>query len=321
LKNYNCKNTLTFVAAAVFFAVCMCVCFVGAYAADDGGKTADDTLKVVVENAEITAKDGVSGDCEAVFSDDTVSLNIDGFAYPNAYVQIGVSVYNEGTLTAILDEHQEFDCDIDGVSVSFPEFENGEKIESGERCDFTLVVKWDGNSQDDYTVSESGDFSLKLTYSADVADTVPDDSSSEVDESSVADEDNSSVEDSSLPDEDDSSVDDSSIPDEDDSSVADSSLPDEDDSSVADSSLPDEDDSSVADSPLTDSKITETTDSGNSPQTSAITTAQTPSDGNANTGVFTEKNALLALSVMFALCTAMSVTLLINAKKNGDETD
>jgi hypothetical protein len=320
---------------------------VGAYAADDGGKTADDTLKVVVENAEITAKEGVSGDCEAVFSDDTVSLNIDGFAYPNAYVQIGVSVYNEGTLTAILDEHQEFDCDIDGVSVSFPEFENGEKIESGERCDFTLVVKWDGNSQDDYTVSESGDFSLKLTYSADVADNVPDDSSSEVDESSVANEDNSSVEDSSIPDEDNSSVEDSSlpdednssvedssppdednssvedssIPDEDDSSVADSSLPDEDDSSVEDSSLPDEDNSSVEDSSLPDSKITETTDSGNSPQTSAITTAQTPSDGNANTGVFTEKNVLLALSVMFALCTAMSVTLLINAKKNGDETD
>jgi hypothetical protein len=252
----------------------MCVCFIGAYAAEDDVQTEAESPKILVKNAEITAEEGVSGDCEAVFSDDTVSLNLDGFAYPEAYAQAKVTVYNGGTLAAVLDENQQVDCDIDGISVSFPQLENGEKIEPGEECEFTLVVKWDGglqgleNSQDNCSVFESGDFSMKLTYSADIPD----------------------------------------------SSVPDSSLTDDSSSSVADSSAPDENSSSVADSSSnTESTVTDKTDSGDS--------AQSTADGNANTGVFSEKNMLLALSAAFAMCAAMCAVQLYNAKKNGDETD
>jgi hypothetical protein len=196
------KETRSFVAAIVFFAVCMCVCFIGAYAAEDDVQTEAESLKILVKNAEITAEEGVSGDCEAVFSDDTVSLNLDGFAYPGAYAQAKVTVYNGGTLAAVLDENQQVDCDIDGISVSFPQLENGEKIEPGEECEFTLVVKWDGDleaSQDNCSVSKSGDFSMKLTYSADIPD-------SSVPDSSLTDDSSSSVAESSLPDENSSSV-------------------------------------------------------------------------------------------------------------------
>jgi hypothetical protein len=280
LKKFSCKNALketgSFVAAITFFAVCMCVCFIGAYAAEDSGRTANDSLKIVVKNAEITAKNGISGDCKAEFSDDTVGLSIDGFAYPGAYAQINVTVYNDGTLTAVLDEQQQVDCDIDGVSVSFPQIDNGEKIEPGEQCELTLVVKWDGNSQNDCSVSESGDFSMKLIYSAEA---VPDESSSD---------------------------------------IADSSVPDESSSEIDESSVTDES-SDVDNSSSQTESTAQITDSGSSSQTSS--SAQITADVNANTGVFSGKNMLLALSAAFAMCAAMCAVQLYNAKKNGDETD
>lgn len=279
------KEPQTCVIAMIFFAVCMGICFIGAFAAEnDNDAKASEILELTVESAEILSSEGVSGERSVSFSGDVITAELGTFTHPGAYAEIAVTVINSGTLTAYLDSEQHADCGLEDIFVSFPQFGEDERIDPDERCSFTLVVQWDGTSELCYDEEQTGSFSLELSY---INDDAKSDSGDSSDINSSDTEEESSLY----------------------TSGGDSS--EDVKESVTDVSGGDS--SGAAEESGADASV----DDVSSDQ--AKNSLSSDPDENSGTGALYGKNMLLFLSAAFAFCAAMCAVQLKNGKKDGDE--